>query len=85
MEGRPGQGLFLAMANRVRIVRTADGAVLGGEVFRYRSEAHPYERWTDKDAALFRTAVEAGFQHAAERIARSLGGERIQAGAAGRR
>lgn len=74
MEGRPRQGLFLAMASRVRIVRAASGAVVADEVLHYRSEAHPYERWAEKDARVFQSALESGFQHAAERISRELGG-----------
>ena len=70
MEGRPKQGLLLAMASRVRIVSTENGAIMGEGVVRYRSEAQPYERWTDREAQLFRRALESGFQHVAEIIAR---------------
>jgi hypothetical protein len=71
-EGRPGQGLALAMTSRVRVIRAASGAVLGDEIIRYRSDAHPYEKWIDKDGNIFRTALERGYQSIAERIAGEL-------------
>ena len=71
-EGRPGQGLALAMTSRVRVIRVASGAVLGEEIIRYRSDAHPYEKWIDKDGNTFRTALERGYQSIAERIAGEL-------------
>ena len=71
-EGRPGQGLALAMASRVRVIRAASGAVLGEEIIRYRSEPHPYEKWIEKDGNIFRTALARGYQSIAERIAGEL-------------
>ncbi len=71
-EGRPMQGLFLAMTSRVRVIRASSGAVLGEEIIRYRSDAHPYEKWIDKDQSIFRTALERGYQSIAERIASEL-------------
>jgi len=71
-EGRPGQGLALAMTSRVRVIRAASGAVLGEAVIRYRSDAHPYEKWIDKDGNIFRTALERGYQSIAERIVGEL-------------
>jgi hypothetical protein len=72
-EGRPKQGLALAMTSRVRVIRAASGAVIGEEIIRYRSDAHPYEKWIDKDENVFRTALERGYQTIAERIAGELG------------
>lgn len=71
-EGRPGQGLSLAMTSRVRVIRAATGAVIGEELIRYRSDAHPYEKWIDKDGHIFRAALEGGYQRIAERIAGEL-------------
>jgi hypothetical protein len=71
-EGRPGQGLALAMASRVRVIRAASGAVIGEEMIRYRSDSHPYEKWIDKEGNIFRTALERGYQSIAERIAGEL-------------
>jgi hypothetical protein len=71
-EGRPKQGLALAMTSRVRVIRVASGAVIGEETVRYRSDAHPYEKWIDKDENIFRTALERGYQSIAERIASEL-------------
>jgi hypothetical protein len=71
-EGRPKQGLALAMVSRVRVIRAASGAVLGEEIIRYRSDAHPYEKWIDKDGNIFRAALERGYQSIAERIAGEL-------------
>jgi hypothetical protein len=75
-EGRPGQGLALAMTSRIRVIRAASGDVIGEEIFRYRSESHAYEKWTDKDAHVFRAALEGGYQRIAERVARELGAAR---------
>src|SRR5688572_25532784 len=71
-EGRPKQGLALAMTSRVRVIHAASGAVLGEEIIRYRSDAHPYEKWIDKDENVFRTALERGYQSIAERIVGEL-------------
>lgn len=76
MQGLPKQGLALAMTTRIRILRAANGAVMGEEIFRYRSDRHAYEKWTAKDAGLFRTALERGYQSLAERIAAELGAAR---------
>jgi hypothetical protein len=71
-EGRPMQGLALAMTSRVRVIRAASGAVIGEQIIRYRSDAHPYAKWIDKDQNIFRTALERGYQSIAERIAGEL-------------
>ena len=71
-EGRPKQGLALAMTSRVRVIHAASGAVIGEETIRYRSDAHPYEKWIDKDGHVFRAALERGYQNIAERIVGEL-------------
>jgi hypothetical protein len=71
-EGRPAQGLWLALDSRIRVIRADNGAVIGEEVFRYRSEAHPYEKWKDPEGGIFRAALERGYQSIAERIAGEL-------------
>ncbi len=71
-EGRPKQGLALAMVSRVRVIRADSGAVIGEETIRYRSDAHPYEKWIDKDGNVFRTEMERGYQRIAERIVGEL-------------
>jgi hypothetical protein len=76
MQGRPMQGLALAMTSRIRIIRAVNGAVMGEETVRYRSAPHPYEQWTDRDADIFRAALEQGYQSLAERIAAELGATR---------
>jgi hypothetical protein len=73
-EGRPPQGLSLALTSRIRVIRAASGAVIGEEVFRYRSEAHPYEKWKDPEGNVFRTALDHGYQSIAERVAGELAG-----------
>lgn len=71
-EGRPAQGLWLAMNSRIRVISAASGAVIGEEILRYRSEAQPYEKWKDPEGNVFRAALERGYQTVAERVAREL-------------
>ena len=75
-EGRPGRGLWLELNSRIRVVRTSSGAVIGDEIFRYRSDAHPYEKWKDPGGNVFRAALENGYQSIAERIAGELAAKR---------
>jgi hypothetical protein len=75
-EGRPGGGLWLTMNSRIRVVRAANGAVIGDEIFRYRSDAHPYEKWKDPKENLLRAALEHGYQTIAERVAGELAAQR---------
>jgi hypothetical protein len=71
-EGRPVQGLSLALTSRIRVIRAASGAVIGEETFRYRSEPHPYDKWTDPEANVFRAALDLGYQSIAERVVGEL-------------
>jgi hypothetical protein len=71
-EGRPAQGLSLALSSRIRVIRVASGAVIGEETFRYRSEGHPYEKWTDPESGVFRTTLERGYRSIADHVAEEL-------------
>ena len=72
-DGERGPGdLYVVPRGVEHCPRIEDGAVIGDELFRYRSDAHPYEKWKDPEGNVFRAALEHGYQSIAERVAGEL-------------